>query len=279
MKSLQNQYNLIKEGKGHKDVFLKSVKRLFPDLIPNHFGFNETTTILKQRGIITEAAMVGGLVSRPAIDPFNTFNNFLSEEFSVAENPVDAPKPKGEQTTKAENKKMSKEVEDLDKETGYDYTDYKNIDNIYGEAFLEGYYAEMKDPKNADKTVDELKGMVAKNMAKDSLYYMKNAAFGVKGIGYQTEVPGLGTPKEPTGKYKSSGYGDLKESILEIAKEINEEYGMSLDDATTEAKRISAEEGVVQHVEEIPDAPGRFRVSDWYDSDYTVISFEDGREL
>jgi hypothetical protein len=223
MKSLQNQYNLIQEGKGHKDVFLKNVKRLFPDLIPNHFGFNETSTILKQRGIITETAIMGGLVSKPAIDPFNKFNSFLNEEFAVAENPVDAPKPKDEQTTKAENKKVSKEVEDLDKETGFDYTDYKNIDNIYGEAFLEGYYAEMKDPKNKDKTVDELKSIVAKNMAKDSLYYMKNAAFGVKGIGYQTEAPGLGTPKEATGKYKSSGYGDLKESILEIAKEINEE--------------------------------------------------------
>jgi hypothetical protein len=222
MKSLQNQYNLIKEGKGQKDVFLKSVKRLFPDLIPNHFGFNETTTILKQRGIISEMIVGGGLVT-PNPNPFKSFEAYLNEEFSVAENPIEAPKPKKEQTTKAENKKVSKEVEDLDKETGFDYKDPKNIDNIYGEAFLEGYYAEMKDPKNADKTVDELKEIVAKNMAKDSLYYVKNAAFGVKGIGYQTEVPGLGTPKEATGKYKSSGYGDLKESILEIAREINEE--------------------------------------------------------
>ncbi len=42
----------------------------------------------------------------------------------------------------------------------------------------------MKDPKNVDKTVDELKEIVRKNMVKDSLYYVKNAAFGVKGIGY-----------------------------------------------------------------------------------------------
>jgi hypothetical protein len=31
-------------------------------------------------------------------------------------------------------------------------------------SFLKGYYAEMKDPKNADKTVDELKEIVAKNI-------------------------------------------------------------------------------------------------------------------
>jgi hypothetical protein len=67
----------------------------------------------------------------------------------------------------------------------------------------------MKDPKNAEKTGDELKAIVVKNLAKDPLYYTKDGEFGVKGVGYTTEVPGLGEPKEPKGKYKSSGYGDL----------------------------------------------------------------------
>jgi len=203
MKSLQNQYNLIKEGKGQKDVFLKSVKRLFPELIPNHFGYNETTVILKQKGIISEN--IGGYVDlHPNV--FNNFEKFLSEE------------------VKAEEKKVSKEVTDV-QDHAFDSADKKDVDNVYGEAFLEGYYAEMKDPKNEKKTVDELKAIVAKNLAKDPTYYVTNQAFGIKGIGYQTEVPGLGTPKEAKGKYKSSGYGDLKESILAIAKEINDEAG------------------------------------------------------
>ena len=62
MKTLQEQYNLIEEGKGHKDVFLKSAKRLFPDLIPNHFGYDVTSKILKQRGIITEVTIASGIV-------------------------------------------------------------------------------------------------------------------------------------------------------------------------------------------------------------------------
>ena len=33
MKTLQEQYNLIKEGKGHKDVFLKEAKKKFPNMI------------------------------------------------------------------------------------------------------------------------------------------------------------------------------------------------------------------------------------------------------
>ena len=72
-----------------------------------------------------------------------------------------------------------------------------------------GYLAEMNDSKNSKKTVEELKSIVAKNLAKDRTYYTTNQAFGIKGIGYQTEAPGLGTPKEAKGKYKASGYGDL----------------------------------------------------------------------
>jgi hypothetical protein len=79
-----------------------------------------------------------------------------------------------------------------------------------------GYYAEMKDPKNADKTMQQLKDIVFKNLAKDPIYYTKDGQFGIKDLGYATEHPGLGTPKEAKGKYKSSGYGDLKESINEI---------------------------------------------------------------
>ena len=34
--------------------------------------------------------------------------------------------------------------------------------------------------------------------------------FGEKGVGVEMDVPGLGEPKEPKGKYKSSGYGDFE---------------------------------------------------------------------
>jgi len=91
---------------------------------------------------------------------------------------------------KAVEKKTSKEVTDLE-EKNFDYKDKKNIDNVYGEAFLEGYYTEMKDPKNADKSVDELKEMVAKNLAKDQLHYVKDGQFGTKGVGYTDDLPGL----------------------------------------------------------------------------------------
>lgn len=402
MKSLQNQYNLIKEGKGNKDVFIKSAKTQFPD-IPNHYGFNETVNELKYRNILNEG-MLGIVSAQPTVpDWFKLFNESINE-------------------AKAEEKKPTKEVVDMETR-GFDYKDKKNIDNVYGEQFLKGFYTEMQDPKNEDKTVEELKGIVAKNLAKDQLHYVKDGQFGTKGVGYTTEHPGLGTPKEAKGKYKSSGYGDLKENqstrskpedfqvgdkvkyegmdheitrIVDdriyiknlkysgrpdtwvkavdlkenqipqfkigdkitylghpgkitginkemtgaitynvsydkgtgkttatniynkdgeieplngenefsninesklrsairqfIKEELNEigfdQYGnpmgyksleMTAEDAMEYAQKKSAKEGVVQHVNELPD--GSYEVSDWYDSDSTVISFEDGREL
>lgn len=221
MKTLQEQFNLIQEGKGHKDMFLKSARRLFPEYITNFASYNEATTILKQRGILSEIKVGGGVVTQRTFDPFKAFNSYVNEEYTVAggvgktyasqqENPVEAPKPMGEKTVKAVEKNISKEVETYEDEMGFDKVNDKNIDNVYGEEFLKGYYAEMKDPKNVDKTIDELKEIVRKNLVKNPSYYVENAAFGIKGIGYTTEAPGLGEGKPAKGKYKASGYGDIK---------------------------------------------------------------------
>ena len=219
MRTLQEQYNLIQEGKGHKDMFLKSARRLFPEYVTNFATYGEATTILKQRGILSEA--VGGVVTQRTFNPFKAWDSFVNEEYNVStgvgptyasqqENPIKAPKASGTYSTKAVEKNLSKEVVDNQKETGYDYSDKKLVDNLYGEEFLEGYYAEMRDPKNVDKTIDQLKEIVRKNLEKNPSFYVENAAFGVKGIGYTKEAPGLGEPKEPKGKYKASGYGDIK---------------------------------------------------------------------
>jgi len=49
---------------------------------------------------------------------------------------------------------------------------------------------------------------------------------------------------------------------------------MEYEEARAEAHRISKEERVVQHVNKKQD--GTYYVSDWYDSDSTVISFSNG---
>jgi hypothetical protein len=205
-KTLQDQYLLIKEGKGHKDIFLKEAKLQFPNIVRNAATFEEAAASLKTKNIINENVIGISAINSP-------FESKKKESFETAfENFLAEAKKKKEEDEKAELKKPSKQVEkDLDKM--YDRTDDKLPDNLIFDQIMMGYYAELKDPKNADKTMQQLKDIVLKNLAKDPIHYTKDGQFGVKGLGYATEAPGLGTPKEATGKYKSSGYGNLNESI------------------------------------------------------------------
>ena len=86
---------------------------------------------------------------------------------------------------------------------------------IFGQIQM-GYYYEMKQEKNADKTIDEIKDIVFKNLAKDPIYYTKTGQFG-EDVGYTEDNVSLGVPKEAKGKYKSSGYGNLKEHSITLA--------------------------------------------------------------
>ena len=189
MKSLQNQYNLIKEGKGNKEIFLKEVKAQFPQYITNVQTFNQVIHSLTEKGIINETITLVTSNTPTGKDWFKVFKE-------------------NTENVKAELKDTDKEV--VEKETaGYDYK-AKNNNNISTAEMLKGYYAEMKDPKNAEKTEDEIKAIVVKNLEKDPLFYVKDGEFGIKGLGYTDTHPGLGPTKEVTGKYKSSGMEPVK---------------------------------------------------------------------
>jgi hypothetical protein len=211
-KTLQDQYLLIKEGKGHKGVFLADAKRQFPNMVRNAATFEEAASCLKTKNIISENVIGLTAVNSP-------FEPKKKESYELAfENFLAEAKKKQEEDEKAELKATSKQVEE-DLSHNFDSKDDKNPDNLIFDQIMTGYYTEMKDPKNADKTMQELKDMVFKNLQKDPIFYTKEGQFGVKGLGYSVDHPGLGEPKEPKGKYKASGYGDLNESIQPINEE------------------------------------------------------------
>ena len=191
MRTLNEQYQLLKKGKGHKDVFLKEARRKFPQWIRNASTLKETTTILKNKGIINENIVdtkaVNQLVSPPKESYETAFANFLKE-------------------AKAEEKKVSEEVEEK-LSHNYNYKDKEDPNNMIFDQIMKGYYTEMKNPKNSEKTMEELKDIVIKNLAKDPIYYTKNGQFGIDGLGYQTEAPGLGKGKQVKDAGPGGGYG------------------------------------------------------------------------
>jgi len=232
MKTLQEQFNLIQEGKGHKGVFLTEAKRKYPHFIVNKATFKQAEHILKTKNIITE-----GYVD---LMPINTFQRSAKpewqldfEKFLTEEN-----KKVKEENVKVESKKISKEVEEIQSHN-YDFKDKSNLDNQIGHEIQKGIYYESKQDEAA--TLEEIKKIVSKNLEKDPLWYKKNAAFGIKGIGYEeAEV------YEVSGKHKESGFSDkhkklVKESLIGGISNLNE-----YDESTTESSSTLSEEKQIE---------------------------------
>jgi predicted HicB family RNase H-like nuclease len=198
MKTLQEQYNLLKEGKGHKGTFMKEAKRQFPNIVHNAATFEQTAKALKRRSIISEN--IFPLLSSSGLNPFTSFDKFLNEE------------------DKSTKKKATKKANEQDTK-GWDYQDRSLLDNINPDQLQNGVELEIR--KDPSMPLEKAIEIVVKQLGKDPMYYIKNAAFGVEGIGYTDEAVSL-TPKDIKGKYISSGYGDLKENNMKKSEQLKE---------------------------------------------------------
>lgn len=261
MKTIQEQYNLIKKGKGSKHIFLTEAKKQFPNILTNPMGFNEASSALKRRGVITENYVDLQPINQMGASPKQNFElkfaNFLSESSQIyylvknrdtgknevrsgskttnksitgtyrfknreeAENKAKELNSKLVKENKAVEKKTTKEVED-NNSNSFDSEDKSNLDNQIGQEVLNGIYFEAK--QNPDKDLEEIRKIVSKNLEKDGQYYLKNAAFGVDGIGY--EEPEM---EEVSGKHKESGYSDklkkmVKEALLKNENKMNDTW-------------------------------------------------------
>ena len=195
MKTLQEQYNAICEGKGQKDVFLKEAKKQFPNMITNAATLEETVQILTNRSVISEN--LGGYVD---LKPVTQMEPSAKEPYEVAYAKFLA------EEAKVEEKKATKEVEEAET-AGFDYKNEKNLDNQIGSEVQKGVYFEAK--QDPDATIEELKEKVLKNLQKDQLHYKKNAMFGVEGLGLEEMKS-----EEVSGKHKESGYSDKLKSLV-----------------------------------------------------------------
>jgi len=154
---------------------MKKADQLFKELI------NENYIDLKP---------INKIEATPKTNFENKFAEFLAEE------------------AKVEEKKVTKEVEEV-AESNFDYKDVKNLDNQIGQEVLNGIYFEAK--QNPDKSLEEIREIVSKNLAKDGQHYMNNAMFGIDGLKAETMKC-----EEVSGKHAASGYSD---KVKEVVKE------------------------------------------------------------
>lgn len=179
-----------------------------------------------------------GIAGTPAINTWETapkasyetkFLQYLAEE---------SKKAKEDESIKAVAKKQSNYVDEVN-EHGYDQKDKDKIDNLNGQEFLVGIYCEcINNPK---LSLDEAKKIVTKNLAKNELYYVEEGQFGVKGLGYKEDWPGLGPTKAVKGKYASSGMEIVKE-VRSKVRSLLKEHSMYLGVGTGQQTFKGAEQ-------------------------------------
>ena len=174
---------------------MKRAEKLFKDLLNENLGYVDLKPITQ-------------IQSSPKKDYEIKYAEYLAEE-----------KKKEDEAVPVVSKKESKHVEEVDSHA-FDYADLDNIDNLNAEEFSKGVYFEMNKVRetvsdaNIGEAISKARKVVAKNLAKDPLFYIKNAMFGIEGLGFQeTEL------EEVSGKFASSGYSDklkkvVKESLM-----------------------------------------------------------------
>jgi len=243
MKTLQEQYNQIQKGEGRKDLFLKEAKSKYPNLVSNLTSFSDAEKILKSKNVINEE--LGGVVTLKPVNTLtsedfnpnkesweNKFEQYLAEAGKKELNPIvnneiekKINDKKGEEKIKAEEKETAKEVINT-QDRNYDYSPkVDNINNVNAQEMMNGVYCEIKADPNL--SLEEAQAKAIKNLAKDSLHYVKEGQFGVEGLGYSEQKV-----EENSGKtYGGSGYSDkLKEgdTAMQPVKESKEDKLKSL---------------------------------------------------
>lgn len=167
MKTLQEKYTGVREGKFSKAQWLKEAKLTLPHLISPYNGFDDAVRILKNKSMIHEEV-------------------------------------------KADLKKTDKSVEDTNAKS-FSYGEMSAA-NVNFDQMLKGMQIEIeKDPEMSEEKARE---KAIKNLVQDPYFYLKNQAFGIEGIGYTEDAPGLKPSKsDQMEKVK------LKENIRKIIKE------------------------------------------------------------
>ena len=208
-KTIQEQYNQINKGKGSKELFLKEVKRNYPHMVVNSANYKQAEEILLNRSVITEN-LAGVVNPTKSPDWFGIFNkNMEIIKEANPSNPNRYPpirvaqtkESKADEAVKADSKKVAKQVEDIDSHNFDNKANKDNYDTLNGQEFQLGVKFEMDKVRNTvsdaelGDAIDKAEKLVAKNLASDPLYYIKNAMFGVDKLGYTDEAPALTASK------------------------------------------------------------------------------------
>jgi len=113
MKTLQAQYNLIKEGKGDKAYFMKLARYNFPDLITPVLSYSDTITVLKNKSILSEG--IGGVITTGKKQDWHAIFNENMEKLKEKKDDEDKEDDDDDEKYKEKIDQYEKREKDIEK--------------------------------------------------------------------------------------------------------------------------------------------------------------------
>ena len=120
MKTIQEKYNAILEGKFSKTQFVRDAKRELPQFISPYNGFEDSISILKRRGMLTEMKLTGVQVYDDRVEPTYSLDTLeRGIDYELEAMGLDSSRPK-ENVSEKDLEKVKKKVEkNLAKDPNY----------------------------------------------------------------------------------------------------------------------------------------------------------------
>jgi len=218
MRTLQEKYNGINEGKFTKEQFLRDARMEQPNLVTQYNGYDDAVKILKNRGMIKETYSTEESFKDYSDDALTDMiinsSRFEGNEDIIARVKQELARRRG---TIKEARLTNKSL------TDYRYKPTNDMDKYPYEQILRGLRVELEGlnvlgtptPEEYTKAL----GKVLKNLEKDSIYYTNQVA-GVKVNAKRTDLMIDATPKNEVDKENGLKKAALKEAIKGVIKNI-----------------------------------------------------------
>lgn len=215
MRTLQEKYNAIQEGKFSKEHFLAEARMQQPQLITRFNGYNDAVQILKNRGMIVEVSTEESFkdYSNDALtDMIINLSRYEDSEDTIARVKAELARRK---ETLQEARLTKNNLAD------YRYKPTNEMDKYPYEQILRGIRVELEvagvfGTPTAEEYAKAL-AKVSKNLAKDSIYYTNQLAGSNKKVDLHDKMVAV-TAKNTVDTFNGMKKATLKEGIKNLIK-------------------------------------------------------------
>jgi len=240
MRTLQEKYNAIQEGKFSKEHFLAEARMQQPQLITRFNGYDDAVQILKNKGMIVEAKVeeAGGHASINNLSKFHGITgDKLPEDKEGLEKALKAAEEGGNKRTAQEIRIALRKLNEakLTKKslTDYRYKPTNDMDKYPYEQILRGIRVELETlGVHGTPTAEEYSkalSKVSKNLEKDSIFYTNQVA----GVNPKVDLHDkmvTATAKNTVDTFNGMKKAALKEGFKKLIKKVLSENSNDLAD-------------------------------------------------